>query len=788
MGKGSRHKGHDKVRRSSTATGTRGENSNGPVDLPEQLRGLEPAEQSRMLREMMAEASVVQYDKCVEAMRRLGLVYDPELLYLAHVLQTMVVPKGTASEETHGTSIARCDWVARSLQALDVAGSNPPDGRDIDQMLRLSDDAVMTASMAAGSRASERCEEVELKVLLSGLASEMQTVRGSAYPEQVFSRMQSALGRFDAFFQQELGATVGQLGEALFLIVRAMEAGVSETANREFRNHADAIRASVTGRDADAASATVDDCSPALVTYWEMARALAVRRGDLVGPDGEPLPDAAWEALLKLVGCRLRMADSEPPPEPFLFLPMPMVVLGDGAVVVHDITTALEKLNDRLSERLSANAQLVERWNKTRGAHAEERVFNALERVLGRRNVFRNLTYPDPEKPGGQAEVDVVGVWAGWVVLVEVKAKRHFRFGDFGEVGRLRTDIKNNVHDGFLQALRAKKYLDTGGICKLMERSGENRELTLNGADIQGTLLLSVSLEHLDGVAFQLQAARQLGLFQSGEYPWSISVADLEIVCKHCEGPDVFIHYATKRHDLTNRGLKLITDELGLYGWYLATRFQRPELPERLDVLTLSGYHVQFDEWEEYQRGDRAVGPQIRLEVPGWTRTVLAELRTRSDDAAAQRVALKILDLPAGILEKLESQVPNATGRPIMGTGIQRLELTSRDPAVLVVVGDQPDRQAWAEEVKKRLLVMKHRLKAARALAFGILRWDTRPFSTVTWLEWEWTPDPDMDELAREEPPAVYHDLKQPGRNDPCFCGSGKKFKRCCIDRVAGRR
>jgi len=24
------------------------------------------------------------------------------------------------------------------------------------------------------------------------------------------------------------------------------------------------------------------------------------------------------------------------------------------------------------------------------------------------------------------------------------------------------------------------------------------------------------------------------------------------------------------------------------------------------------------------------------------------------------------------------------------------------------------------------------------------------------------------------------HSLKSPGRNDPCYCGSGKKFKKCC--------
>lgn len=786
LGKRSRHQGHGKVRRSSIASGSRGENTNGPDGLPEQLRGLEPAEQSHMLVEMMAKASVAEHEKCVDALRVLGMSCDPELLYLAHVLQTMVVPQGTASEESHGPAIARCDWVARTLQTLEVAGSRVPGESGVEQMLQLSDEAVMAASMVAGSRASERCEEAELKLLLSGLASEMQTVRGSAYPEQVFSRMQSSLGRFDGFFQTELGATVGQLGEALFSTVRTMEAKVSEAVDREFEEHAELVESLVEGGELGDTPALGDGGDPALATFWIMAGALPVRRDEVVGASGEPPSVAVWNALVELVGCSLNATHCEPPPEPFLFLPMPMVVLRDGAVVVHDITTALENLAERLSERLAANANLAERWNKARGAHAEERAFEALERVLGRPNVFRNLTYPDPEKSGGQAEIDAVGVWAGWVVLVEVKAKRHFRFGDLGEVGRLRTDIKNNVHDGFLQASRAKRYMDTNDVCTLKERSGEARVLNLNRAEIQGTLLLSVSLEHLDGLAFQLQASRQLGLFQSGEFPWSVSVSDLEIVCKHCEGPDVFIHYAKSRHEFMHGGKRLITDELRLFGWYLDTRCRMPGM-DKADVISLCGYHVQFDQWEDYLRNDRPDCPSIRLKIPDWIRLVLQELRSRTGDAAAQRLALKILDLSQEALERLGRDVPIAVETPSFGSGVRRLELTGAEPAVLVLVGDPQARDDWANAVRQRLLLFKYRARVRTALALGIMRGDPRPVSTVTWCEGEWQRSPEMDAQLALEVPMVVHGMNLPGRNEKCFCGSGKKFKHCCIDRVARR-
>jgi SWIM/SEC-C metal-binding protein len=32
--------------------------------------------------------------------------------------------------------------------------------------------------------------------------------------------------------------------------------------------------------------------------------------------------------------------------------------------------------------------------------------------------------------------------------------------------------------------------------------------------------------------------------------------------------------------------------------------------------------------------------------------------------------------------------------------------------------------------------------------------------------------------------PTLSHSEPRIGRNDPCFCGSGKKFKRCCIDKA----
>ncbi len=43
----------------------------------------------------------------------------------------------------------------------------------------------------------------------------------------------------------------------------------------------------------------------------------------------------------------------------------------------------------------------------------------------------------------------------------------------------------------------------------------------------------------------------------------------------------------------------------------------------------------------------------------------------------------------------------------------------------------------------------------------------------------------DSGESTAVSKPQIYHAPPQVGRNEPCPCGSGKKFKKCCIDKAA---
>jgi SEC-C motif len=49
-------------------------------------------------------------------------------------------------------------------------------------------------------------------------------------------------------------------------------------------------------------------------------------------------------------------------------------------------------------------------------------------------------------------------------------------------------------------------------------------------------------------------------------------------------------------------------------------------------------------------------------------------------------------------------------------------------------------------------------------------------------LEFPWKPDTALEGRIQDEEASPRRASKKVGRNDPCTCGSGKKYKKCCLE------
>ena len=466
----------------------------------------------------------------------------------------------------------------------------------------------------------------------------------------------------------------------------------------------------------------------------------------------------------------------------------PLFVLPDKRVILIDISHGLDALWDAFERAAKTDQGFFDaRYQRRKARWLEDRVAVCLSTVFPSHSIYLDLTYPDPDKSDGStAQLDAAVLWGPFLMLVEAKAKQFRLESQLGDTGRLRSDIKTNVQDAFDQARRAAKYINDNAVPTFAGSDG--RQLRIQKDHIRRVYLVTVSQHLLAGLATRLSMFEELGLFRDREYPLSISVADLETVTRFCDGPDVFLHYIEKRLLTQKESLDIQADELDLFGAYLQTRLQPSRLWDRdgtkPDLVQLVGYSAQFDDWYSYKRGDLRTPPQISLEIPTEIKGILSQLRKFNDDTA-RWIAFAPLDFSDQVLEVIAkgcADLRTAQFTP----GMFRTTVRKEGDAVVVIVASRDlTRDRLQERTQLRARIEKYRYKAQKCIAFGVMANDTsQAFDCTAWSDETWQYDSVMEELLVDEPPFIPAvGAKLPGRNAPCLCGSGRKFKKCCLRR-----
>lgn len=631
-------------------------------------------------------------------------------------------------------------------------------------------------------------------------------VRGTAYPEQTAQRIMDVQGQFDAWFGAKLGLQPSRAVKMLINIMQTREAAVKafmpavhENMRQMTKLWRSAKRTAPRKRSASENSLLAVFKTQAAAAIFERVAALnilapqhfPVCREQVSVDGGEPTLEE-WNALIELVGLTTEYRASVT--SVLDVRARPLYALPDGRLLLVDITHTLDILWERFEEAARSDQPFHDKsYQRAKANWLEEQAAAYLKRIFPEAQVYQGLSYPDPDKlAGATTELDLAVSWGPFLILVEAKAKQFRLQSQLGDVPRLRTDLQRNIEDAFQQARRAARYIEATDQPVLTEiKTG--RTLTVNKTDLQRTFLLTVSQHEFARLATGLSALQDLGLFRDGEYPVAISAADLDIISQFCDGPDIFLHYIERRLYVQKNQPAVQADELDFFGAYLDTRL----LPERLwgsiegkfDRFDLSGFSERFDQWMMYQRGDLPSVPDIGLDLPAEIKRVLTKLRQLPDDDS-RWIAFSLLDLPDHALNTLARSCQRLRTETLVPGQFRRAVDQTGDLVVLVVASKNNTLHLLHERVHMRVAMEMYRRKATRAVGLGIaVEQSERPFEVAVWGTGEWMPDPEMEELLAHDPTtALSPESRLPGRNQKCFCGSGKKFKQCCKSLLENNR
>lgn len=660
-----------------------------------------------------------------------------------------------------------------------------------------SNQCYRLAEKILNKRLFSYCNLGDFDSLSSQLKMGSDVIRGSAYPEQTKQKVIDIQGNFDQWFKDRIGISPSKAVEIILLIVSHAES-VYRLNSKKFYKDRDLHKARYVQLKK---KKQLDNGEREIVKMFKnandagafgffsklnqvMPTILPVHIETLATTELTSIQEA--NALKRLIGISKETINEQMEIQRF-----PLYILSSGEILLSEYSNCLDVLFDAFEAKAKLDDKFYQRYQKYKAKWLEKKARSYLERIFPPDSIYETLDYPNPDKTG-TAELDLAVEWSPFVLLIEAKAKQ-FRFESLrGDVGRLRTDLKENIEDAHAQAIRATKYININEKVTFTERV-TGRKLELSKNSIHKIYPITLSFHHLAGVANQLDKTCELGLFKSGNFPFSICISDLDCITKTDITPDIFLHYIEKRLAILKMVEEWHGDELDLFAAYLDYRLDIKNMPisddERFSVLAFPNYSIFFNQLAMYERGEIKEKPDISLSVPEPIFDLLQKLRKWNDDSA-RWIAFSLLELENKLLLELAHVISNIEIQKLNPHTFRYCSLANKDIVVTIVVSNSVSLAELKNRTMLRTEIEKYRKKLDKSICLGFFKDDFSNqlrFETACYVESEWHKNEEYEKYLYDiEPDVVTVNFsgKPPKRNELCFCGSGLKYKKCCLNKV----
>lgn len=577
----------------------------------------------------------------------------------------------------------------------------------------------------------------------TGLVHELQfdarnhslMVRGEAYPHQ-FEHMAIGLyAEHDAWFQRTLGFTISE----------ALHAGKAAMRLSEWRRGQVLSDLGGDGEDKDART-------EALTQYAEAIIGFSV--DDLATVSG--LAVATCASLLKRLSQDFGYRNSQHPetftdPEK---APWDFNTLYEKPFLHHDgrhflfvpplVGTALFKT---FWFDLQADKDYRETFKAAQGRWLEQEVADRLRLVFGPDAVLLNPKKADKNR---SELCDVLVMYDRNILIVQCKSKglRHeARTG--ADFDALISDVRKAVANAFEQGRAARDYLFASEAPVILLENGEVqivREL------VTGVYLLTATPVPLQFLTTRLANNESVrDLFPKNEFPWALSLPDLDTLTDVLRTPARFLHYARQRIQLERAPFMVHGDEMDLLGLHLGGNLitDSPDF-EGFTSVMIAGLSGDVDEyiWKKHEEG-LAVDPPQPLISPEFAQ--LINDVAASGCLGATDCAMTLLDHSGNAGKQLLEGIAEAKGRvrqngkmqrftAMMGggeLGVSFLSLdSSRDPGNL------------ARQLERYAVLQKYAERRPTWVALAADAASSRIVDLCMFLSGPWQEDADLKRLA----------------------------------------
>ncbi|MBF6990784.1 SEC-C metal-binding domain-containing protein [Cupriavidus sp. IK-TO18] len=465
----------------------------------------------------------------------------------------------------------------------------------------------------------------------------------------------------------------------------------------------------------------------------------------------------------------------------------PLLRMPTGEYLSLQAYTLAEAIYDAPFYWMAQDKAYLPTLTKNRGDFTENFVAERLGLVFGPEHVYSNVDI-FAKKSTRVSDVDVLVVWGDRAIIVQAKSKRLTLEARKGNDQVIRDDFKKAVQAAYEQGATCARCLFDKRY-RFVMADGRDVELP---RDIKEVYLLCVVSDHYQALSFQARQFLKTEVIDRVQAPLVLDVFALDAMTEMLQSPLQFLSYINRRANYAEQ--------------VMASQ-----------ELTILSYHLTKNLWVDADVGlmhlgdDFSAGLDVAMAVrragvtgaatpdgvlTRFQKTIFGKI-VREIEARPEAATIDLGFFLLAMSEKAVTQMSRVVDRLAART---RADGKTHDVTFAYTDGAGitfhcTDEPAHIAGPRLDFYCRRRKFKQHAERWFGLCMASNGPdvrFGVS--LTYPWADDPDMAEDTKDMLAPLPIDqaisavmsgrkrVAKVGRNDPCPCGSGEKYKKCCID------
>ncbi len=466
--------------------------------------------------------------------------------------------------------------------------------------------------------------------------------------------------------------------------------------------------------------------------------------------------------------------------KPFLRTP-------DGELVLLQSYSFAEAIYDAPFYWMALDKDYLPVHSKNRGDFTENFVAERLRLVFGPDHVYLNVNIIESNN-NRVSEIDVLVIWGNRIIITQAKSKRLTLGARKGNDQMIRDDFKHAVQAAYEQgAICAKCLLDKS--YKVATPDGNDIKLPQK---IKEVYLFCVVSDHYPALSFQSRQFLQVVNIDQVQAPLVMDVFAIDAMTEMLQSPLQFLSYLNRRANYSDKIMASL--ELVILGYHLKYNLW---LDPEYDFVQLGDDFSTALDIAMMARRNNIKG----VDTPDGVLTrcrnttigqVIKQIEARPEPATID-LGFMLLRMSEQAIIDLSRVVNHLAARTRADGKVHDASFSFKeDSGITFHCTDEPVYNA-GPRLEAYCNLRKYREKAREW--FGLCMSSKGPkvrFGVS--LVYPWAHDAEMDVRSKsmQSPMPIDQGLrairtsrcrrKKIGRNDPCPCGSGRKYKKCCLN------